>query len=86
MSGTVLERMEAREQATGLPWHAGISNVDCPIECNVDCCVITGKAHCGHPKKGALSPLDQMNPDIVERRREAMRQLKIAEVQRDRGD
>lgn len=32
---------------------AGLTHSDCPAACRPDHCVISGRAVCGHPKKGS---------------------------------
>jgi hypothetical protein len=45
----------------------GISLQECPIGCTLNRCVITGRNHCGHPRKGGLQGADNHDQEAVER-------------------
>src|SRR5260221_6207281 len=79
----------------------GLTATDCPVDCTADRCVISGSAVfrnddgtttltacCGHPNKGALSPIQQINSVIVKRHNRARKFLamEIAGRRADRGD
>lgn len=61
---------------------AGITNEDCPVECTVKRCVITGKDYCGHPRKSGIQAVDKANPTVVDRYNRARKQLLHAELDR----
>jgi hypothetical protein len=71
----------------------GITMKDCPIDCTPECCVIAGSlvmknddgtttlvGHCGHPCKGGLQPIHQINRVIVERYNRARKHLAHVEL------
>ncbi len=79
----------------------GLSATDCPVDCTPGRCVISGSvvfrnedgtktitASCGHPFKGALAPIQQVNSEIVRRHGRAKKYLlmEVARRRADRGD
>lgn len=58
----------------------GISKADCPVDCTIDRCCITGGPHCGHPMKGGIQPIHMINPDIKQRYDRARKHLAHVEV------
>ena len=54
--------------------YAGISPANCPITCNAERCVISGRGICAHPYKGGLQASMQ-TPEAVRRLNEAKRVL-----------
>lgn len=61
---------------------AGLTILDCPVECTKDKCVITEWGVCGHPKKSGLQGADRSKPDVLERYNAARRRLAIEAVER----
>ena len=59
---------------------SGLTAVDCPSGCNVNGCVISGKAYCGHPYKGGLQGRDLHNDAAVARMDEAKKMLGKAKI------
>lgn len=60
----------------------GINNDDCPIDCSMERCVISGKPYCAHPKKCGLHAIDKMVPEAVQRYNRARKVLAHAEIER----
>lgn len=54
---------------------AGMTVLECPVECTKDRCVITEWGICGHPKKSGLQGNDRMKPETVKRFNDARRRL-----------
>ncbi len=54
---------------------AGLTPMDCPIDCTLDRCVVTEDGICGHPKKSGLQAPHRMKPDVVARYNEARKRL-----------
>lgn len=59
---------------------AGLSASECPLECNAQGCVITGRPRCGHPRKGGLQGTEMHDFAVVERFAEASKRLAHAEI------
>lgn len=53
----------------------GMTATACCDACNIDRCIITGIALCGHPKKGGLQPMLMTKPDILSRYERAKKSL-----------
>lgn len=45
----------------------GLTATDCPYDCSVERCVISGLNVCGHPRKGSLQPAVQRDPEAMRR-------------------
>jgi hypothetical protein len=58
--------------------YPGLTVVDCAKGCNADGCVISGKANCGHPRKGAQ--VDMSDPAAVARLQKAQKQLAMSDA------
>jgi hypothetical protein len=67
----------AKEKVAG---YAGLTTTECPAECGIDGCVISGKSYCGHPRKGGLQQTDLGNAAAVERLQKAKKQLALADA------
>jgi len=65
-----------------LPEFAGLNNEDCPIDCTVEKCCITGAPICGHPKKCGLQAAYKADPEIMARYNRARKMLAHAELDR----
>lgn len=65
-----------------LPEFAGITNEDCPVECTMERCVVSGKAYCAHPRKCGLAPVDKADMATFERFNRARKRLLHAELDR----
>jgi hypothetical protein len=72
----------------------GLTSRECCDDCTPERCVISGSlvfrnddgtttrsATCGHPAKGSLQPIQQMNPEIVSRHGRAKKFLALAAVE-----
>jgi hypothetical protein len=70
----------AEPQAAPPDFLEGLSDKECPFECDVERCVITHIGICGHPYKGELQSALQNKPDVVKRRRQAQKVLLRAKV------
>jgi hypothetical protein len=46
---------------------AGMTELECPAECNIDRCCISGMNVCTHPFKGGLQPALAGNADVMRR-------------------
>lgn len=71
----VAARAEPVAPAAQLDELAGLSPVECPIDCVPTRCVITCANQCGHPNKGGLQSAFQNKPDAAERYRKARKIL-----------
>lgn len=54
---------------------AGLTIADCPSACNAERCVISGRAYCGHPRKGGLQGVDMGNAEAIARLHQAQKTL-----------
>jgi hypothetical protein len=61
---------------------AGLTNVDCPVECSPKGCVISGKPYCGHPRKGGLQGAELVDPAALDRAQRAATALAHMAVDR----
>jgi hypothetical protein len=52
--------------------YLGITPSDCPVACNADRCIISGRGICAHPYKGGLQAMMQ-TPEAIRRLNEAKR-------------
>jgi hypothetical protein len=68
--------------AKELPEFAGITNEDCPVDCTMERCVVSGKAYCAHPRKCGLAPVDKADMATFERFNRARKRLLHAELDR----
>jgi hypothetical protein len=68
--------------ATEVTEFLGITSEDCPVDCRMGHCVITGDGHCGHPKKGGIQAPHKMMPAVLERYRRARKHLAIEDTRR----
>lgn len=58
----------------------GLTAEMCPLQCNADGCLISGKAYCGHPRKGGLHAAQMQDPDALRRAQQARDQISHAEL------
>lgn len=54
---------------------AGLTAADCPRACDEQGCVLSGKAYCGHPRKGGLHAAQQQDPQALRRVQQAREQI-----------
>ncbi len=66
----------------------GLDATQCSWDCTPDRCVITHRAFCGHPCKGAMQPALMVDPEAVRRHSRARKvvAMEIARLKADRGD
>lgn len=62
----------------------GISQSDCPFDCDPEKCAITGINVCGHPYKGGLQSALMSRPEVV-RRYQAARRIIAHQVTDKKG-
>lgn len=53
----------------------GLTASECPVECSVKGCVISGRSYCAHPRKGGLHGSDMCDPAAVDRAQRARKAL-----------
>ena len=61
---------------------AGLTVADCPLECSVKGCVISGKPYCAHPRKGGLQSSQLNDPAALDRAHRAKSMLAHSAIDR----
>ena len=67
------------------PEFLGLTADACCADCCMEKCVITGKALCGHPRKGGLQPPDMLVPETMARYQRAVKALAHAAIETPAG-
>jgi len=62
-------RAEAATQRTNF---SGLTETNCCDECNIDCCVISGRPYCASPRKGGLHAPQMQDSEALKRYRSAI--------------
>jgi hypothetical protein len=83
----VKKTRKTRKKREAAPPNAllGLTATDCPASCTPECCVISGKPYCAHPRKGGLQSLDMVNDAAVERSNKAVKALAHAGINKRLG-
>lgn len=62
--------------------YPGMTKTECPADCGINGCVISGKPYCGHPRKGGLQQSDLGNAAAIGRLQSAKKQLALEDAEK----